>query len=56
MGVFIIIMGIIYNLTETAYFGWHLFPNSADEVLADGISTIIIAMGFAVIRFSRRRD
>ena len=50
--VIIIGMGLTYTLTETIYFGNHLFPSSDAEVVADGIGAVIMAIGIATIKTS----
>lgn len=40
----VFIMGNVFGLIETAYFGWNVTPGSPEEVLADGIAILICAM------------
>ena len=47
---FILAAAIIYNLSETAYFGWHRVPSCDAEVLADGISVLIGALAFLDVK------
>ena len=42
---FVWAIGFIYGLAETAYFGWNAMPASPAEILADGITGVIFALG-----------
>lgn len=39
------LFGMAYAFIETIYFGSHLLPHSAEEVIADGLALIIAAFG-----------
>lgn len=43
----IILLGFLYLHMETRFFGSNWAPTSAEEVLADGIGAIIVAIGIA---------
>ena len=47
-GALIIFLGLLYGIATTNFFGGHLFPQSADECIVDGIALVIIAIGMAV--------
>ena len=34
-----------FGLVETAYFGWNLTPQSEAELICDGITFVILALG-----------
>jgi len=48
MGTRIWLIGFIFGLCETGYFGWNFFPQSSAEIVCDGISLAIMCFGFAV--------
>lgn len=40
----ILFIGIMFWITETAYFGWNMWPRSPGELIYDGISLMFVAM------------
>ena len=46
MNVKILILAIIFGVTETAFFGWNSLPESPAEVVCDGITMLILALAF----------
>ena len=46
MSIKIFILALLFGLTETAYFGWNLTPQSDAEVVCDGITFLIGTMAF----------
>jgi len=48
-GFGIMILGIIYGWSETAYFGWNWRSHSASETICDGIAFLIAALGWALV-------
>jgi len=54
IGSLIVIISIIYLITETFYFGnsqprFHFLPSSPAEIIADGIGLLICAAGNIII-------
>lgn len=37
-------IAVLWFVTENTFFGWNLTPHSANELLADGISYVLIAL------------
>ena len=46
-GSVIVILGLLYGMTTTAFFGNHFFPQSADECITDGLALVVVAIGIA---------
>ena len=42
----IFFIAVFFGLVETAFFGWNFFPQSAAEVVCDGITMILFAMAY----------
>jgi len=40
----IFFISIVFWIIETNYFGWNTGPNSPEEVICDGIFTILVAL------------
>lgn len=38
------IIAVLWFVTENQFFGWNLTPQSANELLADGIAYILISL------------
>lgn len=38
------LIAVLWFLTENQFFGWNLTPQSANELLADGIAYILISL------------
>jgi hypothetical protein len=53
LGVIVSILGVLYNLAETKYFGWHLVSRSKGEGIWDVISAVIVAIGMTCINRSK---
>lgn len=47
----IMFIAFAFNMIETAYFGWNFWPSSDAELVCDGISLLIAALG--LIRSAR---
>lgn len=43
-GLLIFICGVSFWVMENRYFGWNWTPQSAEEVIADGIVVLILAI------------
>lgn len=41
----IVLIGILFGLIETAYFGWNFFPQSNAEIICDRIAILITVQG-----------
>jgi hypothetical protein len=41
----VILMGQLFWLAETAYFGWNFAPKSDAEIVCDGLAILILALG-----------
>ncbi len=50
MGIIIVLIGILYGFTETAYFGWNFFPKSDAEMICDGIGILITVIGMTKMK------
>lgn len=50
MNARIFMLGLIFGLIETAYFGWNMTPQSDAEVICDGIAIGISALAFLAPR------
>lgn len=46
MNITVFLLGALFGLLETNYFGWNLTPQSEAELVCDGITTLIIALAF----------
>lgn len=46
----IMLLGLFFAWSETAYFGWNLMPRSAAETICDGIALLIMALGIFLWR------
>lgn len=44
----VFLLGNVFGLIETAYFGWNMTPGSESEVIADGIAMLIVALSIRV--------
>lgn len=42
----LVLLSLMFGVTETAYFGWNLTPQSDAEMICDGISLLIFALAF----------
>ena len=51
-GIVIMLLAFIYNVVATHHYGNHFTPTCDGEVMADGITCIITAIG--VLAFSRK--
>lgn len=40
------IAAAFFAVWENAYFGWHAFPQSDAELIADGISLLLISLAY----------
>lgn len=47
LGLLICALAVFYATVETSFFGSSFWPESPAEVIADGIATIICAIGLA---------
>jgi hypothetical protein len=41
----IYLIGFLFWLLETGYFGWNALPQSPAEVICDGIAALIVVVG-----------
>jgi hypothetical protein len=44
-GYYVAFVGFIFCVTETALFGWHMFPQSSSEAYADFVGLAIVVAG-----------
>ncbi|VBB09373.1 Hypothetical protein LUCI_4663 [Lucifera butyrica] len=51
VGMCSIIGGILFNLTETWYFGWHLKPQLPAEMICDYIAQVAIVSGSLIVGY-----
>lgn len=47
IGIIIFVVGFIYGVVETRYFGSHFLPKSPEEIIADGLALVILAIVFS---------
>lgn len=47
-------IGLLYGLSETAYFGWNMLPSGPMEVVCDGIGLVIAALSGVASAIERR--
>lgn len=40
------LFAMLFEIGETAYFGWHWGPKSDAEIICDGISILIFALAY----------
>lgn len=52
-GYIIMVVAIIFSITETRYFGNNLFPESVAEVICDSIGFIVASIGFVLVMSTR---
>lgn len=45
VGVIALLLGLIFNIAETWYFGWNLTASCPEEIQADYISKVIMLSG-----------
>jgi hypothetical protein len=44
-----LILGLLFNFAETAYFGWNQKPSCPNEFICDYISQIMIISGILIV-------
>ncbi|GAB6170576.1 hypothetical protein JCM15765_00540 [Paradesulfitobacterium aromaticivorans] len=49
LGLLIILIVLIFNLAESAYFGWNMTAQSFAEAFWDNVAAIGIGIGLAII-------
>lgn len=49
VGVLIVLLGLVLNLLETAYFGWHWQAATVQEWYADVFCMCVLAYGTFVV-------
>lgn len=50
MNLPILFMAVWFFITENAYFGWNARPQSADELICDGITMVLLALSLRTRR------
>jgi len=45
VGFIFLLASIIYGSVATAFYGFHLMPESSEEILVDGFTLVIAALG-----------
>lgn len=40
------LLALLYGLAETAHYGWNVLPGSDAEVIADGITLLVLALAY----------
>ncbi len=53
LGIIIILIGIIFNFAETAYFGFNWFAKTTAESMCDGFSLSLCVLGYYSIWLGR---
>lgn len=48
-GLLWILVGYVFNILETWYFGWNMKPQSVAEKFCDNVAVGIILVGFCII-------
>lgn len=48
IGVIICISALVYCFEETQFFGSHWKPTTPEEVIADGLALVILAIGMSM--------
>lgn len=43
----IMALGVLHSFITTKYFGGHVFPQTAEECISDGICVLIICFGLS---------
>ena len=51
-GYLIQVLGLMFLVLATNYFGNNFLPSSSEEIIADGIGMLICAIGLAVGAFA----
>jgi hypothetical protein len=46
----IFFINICFWVSQNKYFGWNMFPQSDTELIADGITMLIMAIAISTIR------
>lgn len=52
IGVIMFFSGLVFNFTETWWFGWNLKPQSTAELICDYISFTVLAIGVIAIVYA----
>lgn len=47
------VIALYYIYLENDYFGWNTWPQSAEEVIADGFQLLFIAMAWLDFKYTR---
>lgn len=55
MNIGIFVMGFVFGIIETGYFGWNFTPQSDAEMICDGIAVLIMALSLVGRRKATRR-
>lgn len=55
LGGLLIIIGIIFCVSETAFYGWNIFPMSVGEKICDGISILLYLSGLLILAIGYNR-
>jgi hypothetical protein len=55
IGWLVVFMGLYYCLTETIFHGSKIFPQSDAELIEDGISGVLAAIGFVILSLPTKR-
>lgn len=48
VGLFVMLAGVVYGSMCTKFFGYHWFPTSYEELVTDGLTIIIAALGLII--------
>ena len=49
-GICILITSLVFAYYETKFFGFNMYPLSAEECICDGIALVIASIGFATFK------
>ncbi|SFU95835.1 hypothetical protein [Alicyclobacillus macrosporangiidus] len=47
IGLALMLLALVFNTLETWYFGWNMFPKSAQEMACDNFSIVLLGVGIA---------
>jgi hypothetical protein len=52
----LLICTLAFFIEQNSYFGWHRFPTSDAELIADGICLLMIGLGFRSLQKGEADD
>jgi len=56
IGIYIIILSVVFTLSGTYYFGNNLLPHSFSELICDLIGLILFFVGFSILNLDTTKN